>query len=135
MFHLIGGTEDNDLWVNKHINEDDQMVLQSVWVPTAEERLAIAAGDNIELTVWGLGTPPVEIRTTDVQLGKRPRSDTPTPGSEEAVREGCLCSMQLNRDGVGVGEVDIDGVLTATFSMNQHCPLHGEAVNYQWRDS
>jgi hypothetical protein len=69
VFRLEGGTEDNDLWVRRDI-EDGEPTITSVWEPTAEERAAIAAGANIELTVWGMGTPPVALRPTDEPLGK-----------------------------------------------------------------
>lgn len=67
VFGLAGGNEDNDLWVHQ---DDD--TIQSVWEPTPEERGRIARGANVLLTVWGQGTPPVAITTTDVALGKRP---------------------------------------------------------------
>lgn len=66
-FSLPGGTEANDLWVQVAV-EDGQPVLISVWEPTPEERRAIADGANLELTVWGTGTPPVALRTTTVAL-------------------------------------------------------------------
>jgi hypothetical protein len=47
-------------------------VICSVWEPTAGEREAIAPGANIELIVWGTGTPPVAMTTTDAPLGKPP---------------------------------------------------------------
>jgi hypothetical protein len=75
VFKLIGGTEDNDLCVFMG-TEDGDPIVQSVWEPTDEERSALAAGANIELTVWGTGTPPVALRTTDVQ----PREPRPSDG-------------------------------------------------------
>lgn len=71
VFRLEGGTEDNDLWV-RHALEAGVPTINSVWELTDEERAAIAAGANIELTVWGTGTPPVALRTTDEPLGKGP---------------------------------------------------------------
>jgi hypothetical protein len=71
VFRLPGGTEDNDLWVQRMI-EDALPVLRSVWQPTDEERAAIANGANIELRVWGQGTPPLAVSTTDEQLGRKP---------------------------------------------------------------
>jgi hypothetical protein len=69
VFRLEGGTEDNDLWVRRDV-EDGIPTINSVWVPSDEERAAIAAGANLELTVWGQGTPPVALRTTDEQPGR-----------------------------------------------------------------
>jgi hypothetical protein len=69
---LPGGTEDNDLWVQRALDADDRPVICSVWEPTEAERAAIARGENVELIVWGVTTPPVAMRTTDVPLGKGP---------------------------------------------------------------
>lgn len=63
-FTLPGGTEKNDLWVEVKADEDKNPVLCSVWEPTQEERAAILDGANVELMVWGSGTPPVAIGIT-----------------------------------------------------------------------
>lgn len=63
-FKLPGGTEENDLWVAVKEDEDSNPVLCSVWEPTQEERAAILDGANIELMVWGQGTPPVAVGLT-----------------------------------------------------------------------
>lgn len=70
---LEGGNEDNDLWAMNH-EVDDAVVGQvpavtSVFVPTDEQRAAIAAGENIALTVLG-GQPPVMVRLTDEPIGR-----------------------------------------------------------------
>lgn len=75
VFHLAGGTEDNDLWLRRDVTTDQEAVLVSVWEPSDVERKRIAAGENIELTVWGHGTPPVKLGVTDVPLGKPPDAD------------------------------------------------------------
>lgn len=72
VFRLVGGTEDNDLWVRLDVDEHEQPVICSTWEPTDEERQAIAEGENVELIVWGRGTPPVALRTTPETLGKGP---------------------------------------------------------------
>lgn len=72
VFRLPGGTEDNDLWVQRRVDTDERPVMSSTWEPTEEERQAIAAGANIELLIWGGGHPPVSVTTTDVDLGKAP---------------------------------------------------------------
>lgn len=69
VFRLPGGTEDNDLWVREDQDEVGAPLICSVWVPTDEERRAIARGDNIELAVWGTGTPPVSLAVTTEQPG------------------------------------------------------------------
>lgn len=69
---LPGGNEDNDLWVCLKRDDNNYPVLTSVWEPTAEEREKIANGENIELMVWAVKTPPVAVAVTDVPLGKPP---------------------------------------------------------------
>lgn len=71
VFRLTGGNEDNDLWVTR-TTDGGEPVLISVWEPTEAERLRIAAGENIELTTWGQGTPPIAMAVTDVPLGRKP---------------------------------------------------------------
>lgn len=70
VFHLEGGTEDNDLWVTEYAPENGGPCLGSTWVPTDEERQAIAEGVNIELLVFGTGTPPVAVRLSEYVLGR-----------------------------------------------------------------
>lgn len=79
VYRLAGGNEDNDLWVMETFASDEptRRVILSVWEPTAEERARIAAGENIELAVWG-GQPPVAIGVTDVPLGKAPTDGEPS---------------------------------------------------------
>jgi hypothetical protein len=72
VFRLSGGNEDNDLWVRKMEHEDGSALICSTWVPTDEERELIAAGANVELMVWGTGTPPVAMRLDDSPLGRPP---------------------------------------------------------------
>ena len=62
-FKLPGGTAENDLWVEAK-EVDGRSVLGSVWEPTPEERARIMDGANIELMVWGTGTPPVKVGIT-----------------------------------------------------------------------
>lgn len=69
VFRLPGGTEDNDLWVHAH-HDDGNVVIDSVWEPTEEEREQIAEGANIELRVWTAITPPVSLAITNEPLGR-----------------------------------------------------------------
>lgn len=73
VFVLEGGNEDNDLWVMETFDSEQPQtpVTLSVWEPTDAERARIAAGENIELAVWG-GQPPVALQVTDAPLGKKP---------------------------------------------------------------
>ena len=43
-------------------------VMKSVWVPSPEERAAIAAGGNIVLLIVGVGHPPVQVTLADVEV-------------------------------------------------------------------
>jgi hypothetical protein len=43
-------------------------VMKSVWVPTPEERAALAAGANIALVIVGVAHPPVQLTLADVKL-------------------------------------------------------------------
>lgn len=69
VFRLPGGNEDNDLWLT-NVELEGHPVLVSVWELSDEERARIAAGDNIQLLVWGPGHPPVQLATTDIALGR-----------------------------------------------------------------
>jgi len=72
VFELPGGTEDNDLWTRITTDERDQTVICSTFTLTDEQRQRVAAGENIELLVWGGRQPPVALRLDDTPLGKRP---------------------------------------------------------------
>jgi hypothetical protein len=73
VWELEGGNEDNSLWAMNHEVNDSilgpMLAVTSVFVPTDEQRHAIANGENIALTVLG-GQPPVMVRLTDVPIGK-----------------------------------------------------------------
>lgn len=73
VWRLPGGNEDNDLWAMQYEVDDTIMGLTtavtSVFVPTDEQRQAIADGQNISLTVLG-GQPPVMLHLTDEPIGK-----------------------------------------------------------------
>jgi hypothetical protein len=69
VFRLGGGNEDNDLWIHQDTDADGNPILRSVWVPTEQERIALADPDvNVELIVWGTQHSPVLIQATDVEL-------------------------------------------------------------------
>lgn len=74
--HLRGGTEDNDLWSYYCVDEHDNPLIATVWVPTDEERKKIAEGWNIRLFVMGRRTPPVMMDITNERIGK-PHNDEP----------------------------------------------------------
>ena len=53
-------------------------------------------------------------------------SDTPNPGSEEALSQGCLCPVLDNGHGKGAwGGAVLDDDGNPTFWINASCPLHG----------
>jgi hypothetical protein len=74
VFRLVGGNEDNDLWVQRDIDGTGHPIIRSCWVPTEEERAAIAAGANVELITWGIGTPPLAMSVVSYPLGKPPEA-------------------------------------------------------------
>lgn len=80
VFKLEGGTEDNDLWTQRALDADMNPIIASVFVPTDEQREAIANGRNIELVIWGDEQPPVALLVTP----KAPRFDNMT--AEELAR-------------------------------------------------
>lgn len=51
--------------------------------------------------------------------------DTPNPGSDEAIKQGCLCAVMDNCHGRGCGRSE-DG--KPLFWITGDCPLHGEAA-------
>lgn len=46
---------------------------------------------------------------------------TPTPGSQEAIRLGCLCPVMDNNGGRGFGDPN-----SPMYWINNSCPLHGD---------
>lgn len=48
---------------------------------------------------------------------------TPNPGSDEAVKQGCLCPVIDNGRGKGAGVRNDDG--TPIFWISSECPIHG----------
>ena len=79
VYRLPGGTEDNDLWAERTIAEgmepgdpaEGRMMIRSVWELDAKERAAVAAGANVELSVYmGDAQPPVGLRLTHQKLGR-----------------------------------------------------------------
>jgi hypothetical protein len=48
--------------------------------------------------------------------------DKPSPGSKEAVEQGCTCPVMDNGHGWGIP--DMKGEIM--FWINEDCPLHGE---------
>jgi hypothetical protein len=72
VYHLPGGTEDNDLWTYEVPDTTGHTVIASVWEPTPEERRRIVEGENIRLLIWGTRIPPVALDLTDEPLGKAP---------------------------------------------------------------
>lgn len=71
VFRLDGGTEDNDLWVERTHDTNDVPVMRSVWELSDEDRAAIARGENVALCVWGERHPVVALTTTDDPIGAR----------------------------------------------------------------
>jgi hypothetical protein len=73
VYHLAGGTEDNDLWATIYTADNETPdQIGSTWEPTPDERQAIAHGANIELVIWGSAQPPVSLRISPYALGRCP---------------------------------------------------------------
>jgi len=60
-FKLVGGTEENDLPVERTVDLEGNPVIVSMWKLTDEERLNIMYGADVRLVVWGTGHPPVAL--------------------------------------------------------------------------
>lgn len=79
VFRLLGGTEDNDLWVQRVV-QDGQPIIRSVWELDDDERAAIAKGAHIRLHVFGDGTPPVALDVVSTPLGAAKAKPKPDGG-------------------------------------------------------
>jgi hypothetical protein len=97
VFTLAGGNEDNDLWCQRGDTADGEPATLSVWVPTAEERAAIAAGRNLALVVFSEGHPPVALGITDEQ------PISPRDG-EVVDHNGTIVTIKLTVDGQPIDE-------------------------------
>lgn len=73
VFSLMGGNEDNDLWLYRDTEDPNETLLRSCWVFSDEERQAIADGWNIELVIWGDQHPPVALGVVNYPLGAPPK--------------------------------------------------------------
>lgn len=62
VFKLQGGSDDNDLPVEKNHDADEKDILISTWYVSPQESQQIANGRRIELIVWGEEHPPVTLR-------------------------------------------------------------------------
>lgn len=83
VFRLVGGNEDNDLWVQRgFLDEDSRPFIRSVWELTEVERALVAKGAKVSLVVEGIGHPPVRMYVTEEPLG-RPKPE-PESAEEEA---------------------------------------------------
>lgn len=61
LYHLVGGTEENDLPVEKGNGPDEGPYTISEWVLTPPEREAIACGGRIQLMMRTHAVPPTAI--------------------------------------------------------------------------
>lgn len=51
--------------------------------------------------------------------------ETPKPGSDAAVKLGCLCPVMDNHHGNGFPALDQDGGRRTAYWINGNCPIHG----------
>lgn len=70
VLQLPGGNEDHDLWYQHGATLDGIHVFLTVWEFSPEEREQIAQGQNIQMSLFGNGHPPVALELTDVKLGR-----------------------------------------------------------------
>lgn len=68
VFKLIGGAEENDLWVDA---DRQQKTLTSTWHPDESDLAILNAGGSIELCVWGFGHPPVSLAVAEKEWVER----------------------------------------------------------------
>lgn len=61
VFKLSGGTDENDLPIQRMIEPDGSITLTSSWELTDDERQQIADGAKINLVIWGSAHPPVAL--------------------------------------------------------------------------
>jgi len=61
-FTLPGGTEENDLPVKVSSVEDEIPTMTSFWKLDKDDMITLDEGGYIELTIEGLGHPPVRLR-------------------------------------------------------------------------
>lgn len=107
VYRLPGGTEDNDLHCRIGVTPGPHTpagvpCIVAVFEPDPEERAAIAAGDNVELTILGEAMPPVSITTTREQ---------PTSRAQRTV-QGSPLWAELDSDLAGDISAAIDNLVT-----------------------
>lgn len=83
VFRLPGGTEDNDLWTYQGADTSGHVVTCSTWVPTDDERRAIADGANVEVILWSDEQPPIDVRLGTDPIGAPSRPVTLDPGDAQ----------------------------------------------------
>lgn len=100
VFSLPGGNEDNDLWVQRCVDDNPASpsrgaaILSSLWVPDDEERIRLGQSANVELLVWGGSMPPVCLSVSDVQPGRTPDPlHRPEPRPPALTREEMLALL------------------------------------------
>lgn len=125
VFHLPGGTEDNDLWVTEYEPGEGGPGRGAVYVPTDEQRRAIAEGANLELIVIGELQPPLVLRLTTVRLGKVPTVEEILDRLGEELVERVRLELRriveadrpLPRRVLLSSELDLDGILDHLFNV------------------
>lgn len=89
VYRLPGGNEDNDLWVHvgpfEHPGDASHgaRTIGSVWELDEHDRVAIAAGANIELVIIGSAQPPVSLAVTHEPLGRELPPAGETTGADD----------------------------------------------------
>lgn len=65
IFKLEGGTDENDLPIEKTHDADENEILVSTWEVTPQEAQQIVKGKRIELVIWGTEHPAVALKVEE----------------------------------------------------------------------
>ena len=74
LYKLEGGSDENDLPLEKNHDADEHEILLSTWELTNEERKAVADGKRIEVIIWGEEHPPIALRVEEVEDGSEAKA-------------------------------------------------------------
>lgn len=61
LYKLEGGTDENDLPIEKTHDADEHPVLVSTWEVSPQEAQEIVKGKRIQVIIWGEEHPPIAV--------------------------------------------------------------------------
>lgn len=103
-----------------HIGYIPATTKTSLGHPINTDILPILAGTSTwraSLTFLPTGQLAVKLTWDDEEEAKEANALQPNPGSDEAIKSGCLCPILDNNHGQGFGDPQL-------FYINEECPLH-----------